>query len=657
MVCSRNNRAFYVVELVMAKREFNRRTLLKAGALLAVSTTGSACRSDTQRSDDSTGSSSIPPLSTTEVRSTSALSISRSATWQSGYLPMRDGVRIAVDVWLPGKAKDQKIPTLIRATRYQRAANTGSSDPAKNSNAEEAKRWMDLGYGLLIVDARGSGASFGMRTSELSPDEVQDYGEIIEWIGTQPWSNGRVGSYGVSYDGDTAEHMARYAGKHLVAIAPQFSDFDPWRQTIYPGGAFFAPFMNWLSATQALDEIPGALERVAQASGVSVSELRATQFPGVAPVDGPDGKKQLAEAIREHAKNAVLDLGKLDFRDDPRWDNSAVPTYRDELEASGVAVFVQAGWLDAGTVVGTLERFSTFDMSQDVWVGPWPHGGGNIIDTTFSKDKQPSFADLDPEAQFGRLAAFFDTYVRDGEPPTKKKTLRFTTLNSSGWTETTQWPVAGTSDQTMFATGKALQPAKPISDEQFAVPSTPHTTGPGSRWVGQLGSPVSYPDWLGSASSRLTFVGDAAPEPLTIAGFPVVTTTVKSSDVDGVLYAYLQLVRSDGTVYPVTEGSLRLVHRGKTQPKVNTSARLERTFVKADMQPMVPGEPVEVTFELLPISVRFNAGDRLQLSFASSDTDNFQSYSKPGSQLTLLSSADQPLRLVIPVAPTTNASS
>jgi len=58
---------------------------------------------------------------------------------------------------------------------------------------------------VVLVDARGSGASGGKRVVEYSPAEVADMGEVAAWIARQAWSSGRVGTFGVSYDGNTAE--------------------------------------------------------------------------------------------------------------------------------------------------------------------------------------------------------------------------------------------------------------------------------------------------------------------------------------------------------------------------------------------------------------------------------------------------------------------
>ena len=107
--------------------------------------------------------------------------------------------------------------------------------------------WNDAGFALVLVDARGTGASFGTRTGELAEQEIIDYGEIITWMAAQPWSDGRVGVYGVSYEGQAAELMARLGNRHVYALAALFSPFDPYRQLFYPGGCATADrFAVWM---------------------------------------------------------------------------------------------------------------------------------------------------------------------------------------------------------------------------------------------------------------------------------------------------------------------------------------------------------------------------------------------------------------------------
>jgi len=171
---------------------------------------------------------------------------------QALYIPMRDGVQIAIDVWVPvDLAPGRKVPTIIRSTRYWRCEQMGfvyrvliGLGRARQLGSEEADRLNNAGYALVTVDARGSGASFGQRPIEFSNAEVADLGEVSEWIASQPWSNGRVASYGTSYDGNTAEYLAVPNHPAVKAVAPQFSDLDPVLYLAMPGGVLNRGFVE-----------------------------------------------------------------------------------------------------------------------------------------------------------------------------------------------------------------------------------------------------------------------------------------------------------------------------------------------------------------------------------------------------------------------------
>ncbi len=139
---------------------------------------------------------------------------------RSHYVPMRDGVRLAVDVWRPGEAEGP-LPAIVHITRYFRSVELRpllrSLHPAPfdHTGLYRARRraFVTRSYAWVDVDARGSGASFGSRIGPWSPEEVADGREIVDWIAAQDWSNGRVGALGISYDGTAAERQRRTRGR------------------------------------------------------------------------------------------------------------------------------------------------------------------------------------------------------------------------------------------------------------------------------------------------------------------------------------------------------------------------------------------------------------------------------------------------------------
>jgi uncharacterized protein len=558
---------------------------------------------------------------------------------QSLYVTARDGTRIAIDVYLPMLESGMKVPTAFQTTRYHRSEETQRTHPESDRMMVEAKRWTDNGYAFVMVDARGTGASFGTRTGELSRDEITDYGDVLSWIAAQPWSTGRVGAYGVSYGGDTAELILRLSHPALTASAPLYSDFDSYDDLLMPGGVLNTWFgETWFGLTNAMDEVPGWVEKVAEASGVTLEEFRASMIPRVNPVDGADGLALRDAAMLEHTGNvdSMALLREMPFKDDRVGDVSlAVMPYafREEIEASNVPMLVIAGWQDAGTTAGTFSRLAGFSNHQEVVIGAWSHGGSFLCDPFLPAPNptEPNMPQL--EEQFVWLLAFFDRFVRGSEAPQRGlKKLRYYTNGESAWHEHTPWQPKTKPTAWFLREDSSLKlepPVVEIGSEMYPV-DYEVGTGEQARWRTQSGGgPIIHPSQHEVDALRFHYTSAPLEQDLRVTGFPRLMLQMRSSTPDGAIYAYLEDVAPNGTVTLITEGQLRLIHR-KVSSTVQPEAqpRTPRTFTKADSQPMVPGEISSVTFDLIPTSVLFKRGHCIRIAFAGHDKDHFQQYSE-----------------------------
>ena len=361
---------------------------------------------------------------------------------QALHVTMRDGVKIAVDVWLPEDLEDgQTLPALIHATRYWRAMQSAVPGIENDNRFEEAQRVNAAGYALVLVDARGSGASFGWRAYERSVEEAMDYGEVATWITEQPWSNQKIGSYGVSYAGNTAELLAINRHPAVKAVAPLFNDFDNFGHLAFPGGALAAGTLGrWGNRVNVMDQ--NDLCALRELEGEACDELKA-RWLGAKPVDADTDGEMLKQATAEHAKNVHPFQAALnyEFRDDP-WGEDGVRNagylgspsgHLDAIEESGVAMFVRSGWQDAATVNGTLGRYMTIANAQQVTIGPWDHGARNDADP-FHPDDTPVSPTQDE--QFAELIAFFDSYLKEDGGDPVESSISYYTLGADSWTTT-----------------------------------------------------------------------------------------------------------------------------------------------------------------------------------------------------------------------------
>ncbi len=133
---------------------------------------------------------------------------------EPAWIPMSDGVRLAATLYMPEGAKPrEKFPALLEYLPYRKDDGTAAGDYPKH--AYFARR----GYISVRVDIRGFGASEGVPPErEYSEQEQVDGEQVIAWLAHQPWSNGNVGMFGISWGGFTALQMAMRHAPGLKAI-------------------------------------------------------------------------------------------------------------------------------------------------------------------------------------------------------------------------------------------------------------------------------------------------------------------------------------------------------------------------------------------------------------------------------------------------------
>lgn len=584
----------------------------------------------------------------------------RGLITRSFYVTMRDGVKIAIDVVLPKNLPpNTKLPALLFQTRYWRAPEIRAPFKWFQKSSEFLRFFSSYGYALVLVDVRGSGASFGTRPGPWSRDEIMDGGEIVDWIVAQPWSNGKVGAIGVSYNGGTAERLAIPNNPAVKAVIPRFSQFDIYTETPFPGGVFNEWFVKQWAYNNAFADENNAKERFAHICRLldeAETSLTEDQLPkgfrllknvralkmgrlavrGVKPVDSDRDRRLLKEAIREHAMNGdVYELAQeYDFRDEVRLvgdtefliDDISVHSFKEDIERSNVAIYAWGSWLDGATADGVIRRFLTFSNPQRAVIGPWSHGAGY-----HASPYLPLGTPVDPSitAQWLECLRFFDHYLKDGNDGVlPEKVFIFYTLGEEKWKTTKVWPPAGSTTQRWYMaanyTLSRRTPRAKSGTDTYTV-NFEATTGKTNRWHTQLGGlAVVYPDRAEEDSRLLTYTSLPLAEDTEITGYPVVTLYVTSTATDGAVFVYLEDVDETGKVTYITEGQLRAIH-GKVSTETPPYKLLVpyHSFKKKDAMPLIPGEVAKLTFSLLPTSVLIKKDHRIRIAIAGHDKDTF----------------------------------
>src|SRR5215831_3732804 len=173
-------------------------------------------------------------------------------TWHQP-IAMDDGVVLRADMFRP--VDDGRYPVILTYGVYAKGLSyqegyphqwqkmvedhpeilKGSSCKYQNWETTDPERWVPHGYAIVRVDSRGAGWSPGFMDPG-SPRETQDLYHCIEWAGTQPWSNGKVGMLGISYYASNQWRVAGLNPLHLAAIIPWEGQNDRYRDSGYHGG-------------------------------------------------------------------------------------------------------------------------------------------------------------------------------------------------------------------------------------------------------------------------------------------------------------------------------------------------------------------------------------------------------------------------------------
>lgn len=549
---------------------------------------------------------------------------------ESCYVTMRDGCRIAVDVFVP-QAIDPvdarpTYPAIVIFTPYFRRFKL--HEPGAECSPNTAKyrdAFVPKGYAVVVVDVRGTGASFGTRDALRSPTERDDYYEIADWIVAQPWSDGRIGSTGISYLGAAACFLASTGHPAVKAIAPLFGVSDIYSEQLYPGGLLSKVWV------EAYDDLMVALDQDDRERLARYPYFNDPRFDGPQPVDADTDASLLQAALEAHRSNfALADLApEFAFRDgatkhDPALDSGSCSPYRylDGI-ASDVAVYSVSGWYDGGGYAnGAITRFLSLPRHDcRLLLGPWDHGAR----TNVSPWRPHAASDF---PLLGEVLRFFDHHLL-GLPTglDREARVHYYSIHDEQWHAASEWPPAPASQRLYLDGPGKLSPACPVEEDSTQFQATFNwTTGRNTRYERLGGANIEdyYADWTGRQAALPHFDSELLTAPLPIAGHVVVNLGVASSQPDAALYVYLSEVESTGAVRYITEGMLRALHR-KTAPcpEDYRTTWPYRTFSAADAEPMVVDRAERLHFALLPVAWTLSAGSRLRVSISGADRGHF----------------------------------
>ncbi|WP_328609472.1 CocE/NonD family hydrolase [Amycolatopsis sp. NBC_00345] len=499
-------------------------------------------------------------------------------------ITMSDGVTLAADIFRPDD--DAPHPVLLAASPYGKGLSFQEGFPsqfrslltehpevaAHSTNAYQVweypdpERWVPRGYVCVRIDTRGAGGSEGA-IDFFSPRETQDLYESIEWAGTRPWSNGKVGLLGISYLASNQWQVAELAPPHLAAICPWEGASDYYREYTHHGGIPTEFLPSWM---------PYQVTRVQHGRGE-------------APLNPHTGRRVSGKPVRtpeELAANAIA-IGDV-LRANP-YENDYYRRRSAVLEKITVPVLSASNWGGMGLHSrGNFEAYSRIASSRK-----WLEVHGLEHWTEF-------YTDYGVELQ----REFFDHFLKgedngwDRRPPVQFKVR---TPDSFFVRTEQEWPLART-DWTRYHLD--LGAGSLVGEE----PAGEHETAFEARSEGVLFT-------LPPLDREVEITGPAA-----------VNLFVASTTEDADLFVTMHLFSPGGeevlfpTAFephgPLGQGWLRLSQRALDPDR---SLPYRPWHAHTGPAPVTPGETYEANVEIWPFSIVAPAGYRIGVSVRGQD--------------------------------------
>jgi putative CocE/NonD family hydrolase len=512
---------------------------------------------------------------------------------------MRDGVKLQTIVSLPA---DGSYPTVL----------VRGYSPGGLSN--HARRFNKAGYAFVSQQCRGQGGSDGTR---FFPDDKDGY-DTIEWIGRQPWSNGKVAMWGGSYWAATQWRAAVASPLSLKAIVPGYIDADHWKYGYRSHGA-----IHLKMTTQSNRAIPN--------------------------------RKYSSEKWKEMLSFVPLvDMDKQFLgREDKLWNDYITHSWHDgywkpismrhgnKYAQVSIPVYCMAGWQDyyAGAAFESYLALTKLGLSPDVRVRIGDHGHSGA----------PGFAETIRWLDYHLKG--IDTGIKD-EPPIKIQ------VRHGRWRMESQWPLAGTKFTDYYLSSPddsrrgSLDPEPPGRHQPTRYSYDPADPVP---TLGANGShyPVSGLIMVGPTDQRpnesrkdvLVYTTQELSQDAEVIGPVEARLFAASSAKDTDFTAKLIDVYPDGRALNVTEGIVRARFRDSIWEKPSL---------------IEPEKIYEYRIELLPVAIIFRKGHRIRIHVSSSSWPLWDRNQNTGNPIgmdadmivarqTIYHDAEHPSRIILPV--------
>ena len=555
---------------------------------------------------------------------------------KNAAVPMRDGLVLRADIMRP--TEGGKFPVLVYRTPY------GKDDAQQEYTT--FRHAVERGYAVVIQDVRGRFHSDGdFRPYE---NEGRDGYDTIEWAASQPWSNGDVGTFGLSYPGAVQWLAAVQNPPHLKAMIPAMTFSTP-QNFFYARGTWDMSWIEWIWDniawdTRAKKNLPGPRtydEALAAWKGEGAKMLNTLPLLDLKPL------QQAAPYYFDWLRHPP---------EDPWWNWSEL---RDKYSRTHAAVLNLSAWYDdnygpegattnyAGLVKA---RQGDKDARTHLLLGPWVHGVDNTGKTRSGEREFGPRAVINYDEVVLRWMDHYLKGMNNGVD--REKPVRYFVMGRNQWRDADEWPPAARVMPAFLApktdgTYSGRLQTVPF-DNQYSF----------SEFVSDPALPVVNPyDSSGAHDYRkladradvLTFDSAVLREDTEVTG-PIKARIFVSCDCrDFDLWARLLDVSPDGTAINLMNPGLDV-------------QRASYRDLSRGRQLLSPGQIYELKLENLITSNMFLQGHRIRLQISASFTPNFSRNLQSGksemssvemnrAHVRIFHDSTHPSQVVLPVIP------
>ena len=558
-------------------------------------------------------------------------------------VPMRDGVHLATDIYLPAGAKDKAVPVLLERTPYDKTgtnhADFSVADPVPRSKPVIAADFAAHGYAFVLQDCRGRYGSQGVFRKYMS--EAEDGADTIAWIMQQPWCNGRIGTLGLSYGAHVQAALATLDPPGLAAMFLDSGGFSSaYHSGIRQGGAYELKQLTWALKHALL--APETLADPARRAALEASDIREwigveKWRPGHSPI-----------AAAPEYEDFVLEQWDEDRFTD-FWKQRGLYARGWYEDFADVPMVHMSSWYDpyALTAVENFVALSKIKRGPvKLILGPWTHGKRSL---TYSGD-----ADFGPQSTLDHLfgdygalrKAWFDRHMKASAiDPLPEPVYFFIMGGGTGrrlpsgrldhggrWSTAASWPLP-TMRLTPFYLhpDAALREAAPAGSHTSSFIHDPYHPVPTIGGAIASGAPVMEaggfdqregPDFFGARepwspladrTDVLVFETDPLGSDVELTGQAVAELFVSSTALDTDVMIKIVDVYPVSADYP--EGYALNIAHGLLRMRFRDSFEVPEV--------MEPGKVYRVLIASFPMSNCFAVGHRIRIEIAGSNFPHF----------------------------------